>query len=109
MEKKIFRHSMMYTSHAVQRTPTTFRAKHNGNEANYKASVKSLFSLAILDEIEESIVRSPISTTRPPRIVGSTCAEISVETCVTSVDTDLVGDLQLLALANVLGFSNGGL
>jgi len=38
----------------------------------YKASWRSLFMRAILDDTLRSIVRSPISTTRPPRISGLT-------------------------------------
>ena len=41
----------------------------------HKASVRSLLSLAILLEIERSMVRSPISTTRPPMREGSTLLE----------------------------------
>lgn len=40
----------------------------------YRVSVSSLFILAILEETERSIVRSPISTTNPPTISGLTCA-----------------------------------
>lgn len=32
----------------------------------YRVSVRSLFIFAILEETERSMVRSPISTTRPP-------------------------------------------
>lgn len=35
-------------------------------EVIYRVSVRSLFILAILEETERSMVRSPISTTRPP-------------------------------------------
>lgn len=38
----------------------------------YKASVSNLFNFAILLETERSMVLSPISTTRPPTISGST-------------------------------------
>jgi hypothetical protein len=38
----------------------------------YKVSLSSLFILAILPETDRSMVRSPISTTRPPLISGLT-------------------------------------
>jgi hypothetical protein len=38
----------------------------------YKVSLSSLFILAILAETDRSMVRSPISTTSPPRISGLT-------------------------------------
>lgn len=38
----------------------------------YRVSLSSLFIRAILAETERSIVRSPISTTRPPRMSGFT-------------------------------------
>ena len=39
---------------------------------DYSVSVRSLFIFAILEETLRSIVRSPISTTRPPMISGLT-------------------------------------
>lgn len=38
----------------------------------YRVSVRSLFILASLEDTDKSMVRSPISTTRPPRISGFT-------------------------------------
>lgn len=38
----------------------------------YKVSLRSLFILAILEETDRSMVRSPISTMSPPRISGLT-------------------------------------
>lgn len=38
----------------------------------YRASVRALFSLAILEETLRSMVRSPISTTSPPTRSGLT-------------------------------------
>lgn len=38
----------------------------------YRLSLSSLFILAIFAETERSMVRSPISTTSPPRISGLT-------------------------------------
>jgi hypothetical protein len=38
----------------------------------YKVSLRSLFILAILEETDRSMVRSPISTMRPPLISGLT-------------------------------------
>ena len=38
----------------------------------YRASVRALFILAILEETLRSMVRSPISTTRPPTMSGLT-------------------------------------
>lgn len=38
----------------------------------YRVSLRSLFSLTILEDTDKSMVRSPISTTRPPRISGFT-------------------------------------
>lgn len=43
----------------------------------YKVSVSSLFIFAILAETLRSIVRSPISTTRPPRISELTWTRLS--------------------------------
>lgn len=41
-------------------------------EVIYRVSVRSLFILAILEETERSMVRSPISTTRPPMMSALT-------------------------------------
>ncbi|KXS94400.1 hypothetical protein AC578_7792 [Pseudocercospora eumusae] len=54
----------------------------------YRDSWRSLFILAIFDETERSMVRSPISTTRPPRMSGWTY------------------NLQFLALTNVLALAH---
>ena len=43
----------------------------------YKVSVRSLFILAMRAETLRSIVRSPISTTRPPRMSGLTWTHVS--------------------------------
>lgn len=47
-------------------------ATHEKRSTFYKASVRSLFSLAILEEMLRSMVRSATSTTRPPMISGLT-------------------------------------
>lgn len=39
----------------------------------YRVSLSSLFILAIFAETLRSIVRSPISTTKPPLMSGLTC------------------------------------
>ena len=78
----------------------------------YKVSVRSLFIFAMREETLRSIVRSPISTTRPPRISGFTCLA-----CISKVIFGngqvkgwvyLVGDLELLSLSDVLGFRDCG-
>jgi len=48
------------------------------NKYFYNASVKSLLSLDILAETLRSIVLSPISTTKPPRISGLIFREIGI-------------------------------
>jgi hypothetical protein len=74
----------------------------------YKASVRALFILAILEETLRSIVRSPISTTRPPTRSGLTChlnVRIGFPPRIEAV-TYVGDDLELLALA-VLRLGNG--
>lgn len=44
---------------------------------NYRVSVKSLFIFEIFEETLRSIVRSPISTTKPPLISGLTLRSVS--------------------------------
>ena len=44
----------------------------------YSVSVKSLFIFEIFEETLRSIVRSPISTTRPPLISGFTLQSVSL-------------------------------
>lgn len=76
----------------------------------YKASVRALFILAILEETLRSMVRSPISTTRPPTRSGLTWLmsveirwEVEVEMQLKTYGGD---NLELLALAE-LGLGNG--
>lgn len=52
------------TSHSHLSVPLRSHTK----EVIYRVSVRSLFILAILEETERSMVRSPISTMRPPRM-----------------------------------------
>jgi len=109
---------MMYTSP----TPTPHHARSYmlrppGNKeirkGIYKASVNNLLSLAILEEMERSMVRSPTSTTSPPKIEGSTYGrrcQFNTRLKLKAADdkrTNFVNGLQFLSLTNKLGLGDG--
>lgn len=88
---------------------------------NYRLSVRSLFILLMRAETLRSMVRSPTSTTSPPIISGLTCKiDVWVHVSIQKerrqcslhnrrVSTYSVGNLELLALADVGGLGNGSL
>jgi len=62
-----------YTYHSLDHQASLIlRSCPTGGILFYKVSVRSLFIFAIRAETLRSIVRSPISTTSPPRISGLT-------------------------------------